>query len=294
MPKMTKRERAQQIADEILEAFENGSVPKALARIFICRGTDGPSEAWSWRNRLLVALRGHYDARGFRQWKQVGRSVKKGSKAIYILGPCKAKVTVEEEAEDGEEKLEERVVGFTPIPVFGYQQTEGEPLAGEEEAAEFIDALPLVEVARAWELDVITYAAPGSPKLGFYRGGQLIALGVENISVWAHELIHAADHRLGTLTHGPGQRLDNEVVAELGGTVLLECLGCETESDRGGAFEYLKTYAEQHGRELLSVCTEFLERTCKCVAFLLDTAEELATSLEDNELEDNEEEANAA
>jgi hypothetical protein len=33
-----------------------------------------------------------------------------------------------------------RLVGFTTIPIFGYSQTEGEPLAGLEEEQASIDA----------------------------------------------------------------------------------------------------------------------------------------------------------
>lgn len=67
---------AQQVAAEILEAFKSGAVPKALALTFLTRHLDSPCSRWSWRNRLIVALRGHADARGFRQWRQVGRHVR--------------------------------------------------------------------------------------------------------------------------------------------------------------------------------------------------------------------------
>ena len=47
------------------------------------------------------------------------------------------------------------------------------------------------------------------------RRGASIALGVENLSTWAHEFIHAADDRLGHLTEN-GQHWRAEAVAELG------------------------------------------------------------------------------
>ena len=59
--------KAQQVANEILKAFEEGELPKALAQVFIHRNADCPANGWSWNNRILIALRGHYDARGFRQ-----------------------------------------------------------------------------------------------------------------------------------------------------------------------------------------------------------------------------------
>jgi hypothetical protein len=66
------------------------------------------------------------------------------------------------------------------------------------------------------------------------------------------------------------------VVAEFGGAILLECLGYTAESDRGGAYSYLKRHAEKEKRNLLGACSELLDRTCSSVALILETAEALA------------------
>ena len=273
---MKLKGKAKQVAEEILDAFKRGDVPKALAQIFIHREMDCPAQKWSWRNRLLAALHGHYDARGFRQWKQVSRSVKKGSKAFYILAPWTVKAK-EDDPENDVKAGDHRVIGFLSVPVFGYSQTDGEPLPGAEDEAAFIDALPLVDVARKWDLTVATFNGADAGKLGCYRHGESIALGVENRSTWAHELIHAADDRRGSITRKPGQQLDNETVAEFGGAVLLECLGYTTESDRGGAYEYIESYAKQHERSPIAVCSELIDRTCACVALILETAAQAET-----------------
>ncbi|HEX3528084.1 MAG TPA: hypothetical protein VH988_13555 [Thermoanaerobaculia bacterium] len=267
---------AQKVAAEILEAFRSGAVPKALAITFLTRHLDSPSTRWSRRNRLIAALRGHSDARGFRQWGEVGRHVRAGERAFYILGPCviRKKNQTENAPDltiDEEEDLE--VSGFQAIAVFGYDQTEGEPLPEREETAPFLEALPLLEVARHWGLRVISVSP--DRHLGYYLPGVEIGLAVKNLATWTHELVHGADDRLGTLTRGRGQKLDNEVVAELGGAVLLECLGHMVESDRGGAYRYITVYCERHSRDLLSVCTELLDRTCAAVELILKTATEL-------------------
>ena len=88
-------------------------------------------------------------------------------------------------------------------------------------------------------------------------------------------MTHAADDRNGTITRKPGQQPDNEIVAELGGAVLLEMLGYETESDRGGCWRYVEAYAKQEEREPVSVCMSLLKRVCDCVALILDEAEAL-------------------
>ena len=67
-----------------------------------------------------------------------------------------------------------------------------------------------------------------------------------------------------------------EVVAEFGGAILLEALGFTTESDRGGAYEYLQRFCEKEKRSLLGACTELLDRTCGCVTLILEEAEKLA------------------
>ena len=269
--------KAQEIANDLLNAFETGQVPKALAQMFIHRSRDHecPALKWSWNNRFLVALEGHYDARGFRQWQKVGRRVRKGEKACYILAPMMVKVEEKTEGDEPDELIS-RLFGYRTIPVFGLDQTDGKPLPGMEEEAEFIDSLPLIEVAQSWGLEIGVLDGAGGEKIGFYRLDDCIGLGVKNLSTWAHELVHAADDRLGTLTRKGGQQLDNETVAEFGGAVLLECLGYETESDRGGALEYINRHAKEHKRSLISVCSELLDRTCACVEFILDTAEELS------------------
>jgi N-terminal domain of anti-restriction factor ArdC len=89
---MSHRDRVESVAHRILSAFEAGEVPAALAQIFVRRQGDLPIARWSWSNQLLSALAGHFDARGFRQWKAVGRSVKKGERAFHILGPKVRKI----------------------------------------------------------------------------------------------------------------------------------------------------------------------------------------------------------
>ncbi len=230
------RRRAQEVADAILKAFQENTLPKALAPVFVHRTDNVPCRSWSWANQLMAAIHGHCDARGYRQWEQTGRHVKKGEKAFPILVPmCKKKKAKDEETgtdETGDEKTKTYVYGFTSAPVFGLNQTEGEPLP--------------------------------PPSAG-------IALSVENLSTWAHELCHAADDRLGNLQER-GQHWRSETVAELGGAILLETLGHDTDSDRGGCWEYVSAYAKDAKITPITACQCVLNRTCDAVALILDTA----------------------
>jgi len=267
--------QAESAAARILEAFQTGNVPKALAPIFVQRKDDVPCRAWSWSNQLLVALGGHSDARGYRQWQQVGRHVRKGQKAFHILVPMVGKRT-DKDPETGEEQDRTFVRGFTSAPVFGLSQTDGDPLPPPDPAiAQWLESLPIREVAESWGLSIDAYNGQPGRALGKYRHGSSIALGVENLSTWAHELVHASDDRLGQLQER-GQHWRSETVAELGGAVLLEVLGYETESDRGGCWEYVQSYASDAGIEPITACQGALKRTCGAVALILDTAEALA------------------
>jgi hypothetical protein len=267
--------KAESAAQKILAAFQTGNLPKALAPMFVRRRDDVPCRSWSWSNQLLVALAGHSDARGYRQWQAVGRHVKKGEKAFAILVPMVGKKTVENR-ETGEEEEVTFVRGFSSAPVFGFGQTDGEPLSGPDpEVTGWLESLPVREVAESWGLSVDAYNGQAGRPLGKYRHGTGIALGVQNLSTWAHELVHAADDRLGQLKER-GQHWRSETVAELGGAALLETLGYDTESDRGGCWEYVNAYATDAGIESLTACQRVLKRTCDAVALILDTAESLA------------------
>ena len=100
--------KAEAVASAVLDIFRQPqALPKALAPIFIHRSDNVPCRSWSWSNQLLTALAGTSDARGFRQWHEVGRHVRKGSRAFCILAPCTKKVK-EHDAETAEEA--ERVI----------------------------------------------------------------------------------------------------------------------------------------------------------------------------------------
>ena len=194
----------------------------------------------------------------------------KGSHAFHILVPCTKKI----EGENGEERFV--VYGFKSAPVFRLEDTDGDPLPdADPHVINWIQSLPLRNVAVAWGLTVDAYSGKSGKAHGWYSPKQnAIALGVENVSTWLHELMHAADHRLGNLAE-KGQHWRAETVAEFGSAVLAECLGYHRESDLGGAYEYIRNYAETAGKRPENAALECLDRICKAVALILETAESL-------------------
>lgn len=283
---MSQRDRVREVYGQLLEAFRAGRVPGALAQVFLVRG-DFPSAQWSWRNRLILALHGHSDARTYRQWRQVGRQVKKGEHACFILRPMTMKKVEElderREVDEllgagGEATSRQAVVGFAPVPVFGASQTEGEALPYHERHRGFLDSLPLVELARSWGLEVEVIDHPHAAGL-FQPERSQIGLGVANLSTWSHELVHAAEARMGRDLRAD-DLASRELVAEVGGAVLLSLLGFEREADAGGAYQYARGLCGGDEGKMLSLLTELIDRTCKVVQFLLDESERLAAGRE--------------
>jgi len=90
--------------DAILNFFESGGMPEAMD-YSVFPGRDIPSAKWSLLNRIATFLSGTADARGFRQWKQVNRLVKKGAKAIHILVPRMVKRSAQNEQGEQEEQV---------------------------------------------------------------------------------------------------------------------------------------------------------------------------------------------
>src|SRR3989338_11291464 len=83
---------------------------------------------YSYQNQLLIFFQRKNSSRvaGFVAWKNLGRFIKKGEKAIKILAPFKTMVPMLD-SKTGEEKPQE-MVRFHPVSVFDVSQTEGKDL----------------------------------------------------------------------------------------------------------------------------------------------------------------------
>jgi antirestriction protein ArdC len=268
-------DKAKVAAEKIVETFRNPeNLPKALAHMALNVGSH--SAGYSWSNQMLVWIEGYTDAAGYKQWVEYGRRVRKGERAFYILAPIVVKYTEKSiNAETGEEVEEKRtyIKGWRGVPVFGLEQTEVEDeekwKKRQGEAAEHVENLPWLEVARKWGLTVKGAHLPGAAGFFSHRDN-VIGLGVKNLSTWAHELVHAAEEQLGNLTHGLGQDPSNEIVAELGGAVLLTIAGMEHEADLGGCWDYVKSYGEG---DPIKKAMGLLKRLSEAVGFILEEIE---------------------
>ncbi|MDI3497044.1 hypothetical protein [Archaeoglobus sp.] len=236
-----KRKKIREAMELVLKAFDSNPEKVALA---VFRGNSKPSDSWSFFNRLIMLMNDTTDARGFRQWQQVGRRVKKGAKAFYILAPVRKKVPVKvkkvEVVDDVIMEIEEvilveKLVSFKPVPVFRYEDTEGEPLPDENfhveipcEFSRIIEELGLKVETEAFRNFYGCY----SPL------SKTIRLASPELIVFLHELCHAVDDQL----HGiqGGQIPLQEVVAEFSAAVIATLLGYRVPL--GNVKEYIEQY----------------------------------------------------
>jgi hypothetical protein len=242
----SKRQQAAEDAlAAILELFESGDLPERVAQTVIARHEgESPMACWSLGNQLLAILAGTADARGFRQWKEVGRSVSKGAKAFYILAPKTRKVT-ETDVETGAETERPIVTGFIGVPVFRFEDTDGLPLQrwSDYRPATFP---PLFSVAERLGVSV-SYAPFVRDFRGYYSpGDDRIMLCSHDCRTFFHELAHAAHARVFRARGEAipvGQHARTEIVAETVAAVLCRLYDVEAESVAHSA-DYIGAYSK--------------------------------------------------
>lgn len=267
--KNDRQTKVNEAVSYIVQMFESGELPKAIARTTLQKKTgDRPSDHWSLGNQLLMLAADTLDARGYKQWQEVGRQVKKGSKAFSILAPLSRKIKEKNEAGVEEEKVKVIVYGFRTIPVFRYEDTEGDPIELPDYAPD--DPPPLMEVAEAWGLRV-KYGPYLSDYLGkYFSGSRRIELVSHDVGVFFHELAHAAHDRAGGLVRSAGQNPHNEIVAETVAATLCHMYGYN--GYLWNSAEYIKYYAgENPGQAIMRVIAD-VERV---LDEILGTAEAL-------------------
>ena len=252
-------DKVRKVLNDIVDRFRAGDIPEAVAMASFPI-PDTPSCKWSFTNRTLMFLSGTADARGFRQWKQAKRWVKKGAKALYILVPCFKKET---EEDSGEER--EILRYFKATPVFMYEETEGEPLDYEQIQ---LPDLPLVE--RAYEWGISARAVPGNYRYnGYYSPSRKeIALATPAEKVFFHELAHAGHERISNGLKN-GQDPLQEIVAELSAQALCKLVGKDVTDTTGNSYRYIERYAEKLKLSPSSACLRVLGETEKVLSLIL-------------------------
>jgi hypothetical protein len=205
-----------------------------------------------------MLLAGTSDARGFRQWQEVGRSVRKGAKALYILGPVKKRVM--RKVSDGlpgqNEEFADILLGFMPVPVFRYEDTDGQDLPVYEPKT----PPPLMEVAERFGMRIqYERLAPGVYGATDHTN-KTIVLATEDADVFFHELSHAI-HRTFEPKSGHGQEPEAETIAQLVAATLARLYGRPADSF---SWSYIASYAQSgNPQQVGRLCMRVLDRTKK-------------------------------
>jgi antirestriction protein ArdC len=258
---MNDSNKAKACLQKIVELFRSGNVPKALAVATIPPQKGIPSAKWSISNRILQFLSDTSDARGYQQWQQAGRNIKKGAKAFYILGP-KSKI-IKDTDDKGVETEKTIILGLYGIPVFRAEDTDGKPLPYEP-----LSPPPLIEVAEQFGLSV-SYQTFASRYYGYYQGdSKRIVLATHEAQVFFHELAHAAHHQIEGSLKG-GQVPDQEIIAELTAATLAS-MYCP-DANLGFSYEYVKSYSEKSKKSIDRACLAVINTVGQVLDKILNT-----------------------
>lgn len=135
---MSQQEKIQEITERLEKGIEDLFQSENYKRYL---KTMSKFTSYSLNNTLLIAMQkpDSTTVAGYTTWKNLGRQVKKGEKAIQILAPILYKKNSENEGEYDnkvsdkkdkslKEETEKILVGFKIVNVFDISQTEGVPL----------------------------------------------------------------------------------------------------------------------------------------------------------------------
>jgi antirestriction protein ArdC len=228
-------------------------------------GYERPCDKWSLGNKIFMILSGTTDARGYKQWQKVGRQVKKGAKAVYILAPNTRKAkkkAIDEKTGEEKEEVYTAITGFRFIPVFRYEDTEGDSLP--EFDFDPPELPPLRDVAKKFGINEVIYSPGDGTSYGFYAWGdgkKRIVLHTHDIKTWFHELGHAVHATFKELKNG--QQSDQEIVAEIFAAVMCELHG--VQGYHAHAWEYVKRYSDSEPQKALQAIFKILSDVEECL-----------------------------
>lgn len=238
----SKAEQAREITahalDQLTQEIEAGNSESLDAFL----NAMGRFHTYSFNNIMLLLAQKPDATRvaGFRTWKDLGRSVKKGEKGLMIFAPMKIKPKAEDGAAD--EDAEPQLL-FRVVHVFDISQTEGEPLPEPErvggdpgqyldrlEAAVRADGIALSESDALGSADGVSKGGSITLRQGLSPAERFAVLAHE----WAHELLHQRDK-----DERPGKTI-RETEAEAVAYVTSRSIGLETGR---ACSDYIRMYA---------------------------------------------------
>ncbi len=284
-----KADRVQDELTKLYQLFSSKELPDMASHTLI-KAPEIPSTKWSWSNQFIMLMEHTNDARGFRQWEEAGRRIKKGSHAIYILAPamktmpylycptCKKEIVPGEDVEHvktHETRTRSYMRGFLAVPVFRYEDTYGKPLPKYKPRNPPL----LADVAKAWGYRIEYRNLPRAYG-NMNPETKLINLASEDPDTMFHELAHAAYFRRHPDEfHKHSDKLnEHEAIAELSAATLARLYGYNAD---GFAWNYLAHYSGGRSPEKVgAMVMHVMNETHEVVADILNAAQGLPTSVE--------------
>lgn len=282
--KQSNSEVAKVAAEQIMDMFKRKDFGEQLTWSIIQRrkSDDKPCLHWSLSNYMLMVFVGKtLDARTFLQFKEIGRSVRKGARAFQLIAP----LVVKKENPDTKD-LESKLVGFKAFNVFRIQDTvvvdEAKAAAAtcdytpehiKELSRKIIKALQdkwqvTVEYGPVQRAGVLGYFSPSTNSIYLSEQG--------SDGVLAHEATHFLHSLEENINEADNARC--ELIAELGAMVIMQAGGStDTKGYAEQAWKYLSSYVGENpsDKEVLSKLTSVLNVVEKCVCRLLDAIDEV-------------------
>lgn len=252
-------EKVKFVLNQILEKFQSGDIPEAIAYSMF-PFPNLPSTKWSLTNRTLMFLSGTMDARGYQQWQQANRYVKRGSNALYIIVPYLKVIN------DESDERKYALTGFGARAVFRVEDTDGQSL--EYENIELPD-VPLIARAEEWGISV--RAIPGNYNyFGYFSVDRKeIAIATSQECVFFHELAHCA-HSILKGNFKRGQDPLQEIIAELSAQALAIIVGKSAEDTVGNSYRYIQKYADQLKISPHTACLKVMSETEQVINLVLN------------------------
>jgi DNA primase len=242
---------------------------------------------YSFNNQILIAVQNPEATlvAGYGAWQAMGRQVRKGEKAMWVLAPVTARAAEADDEQEGSAEHEQsgssrdaakprrRVVGFRPAAVFDVAQTDGDPLPAqpraqllEGEAPQGLwDALAGEVAARGFQLGRCPDAAAIRGANGvtdFADRTVLVRADVSDaqaVKTLAHEAAHVAMHDPrggeGSGGDGPDCRGLIEVEAESVAYLVAAHHGMDTA---GYSFAYVAQWAGRDDEAIAATAARVL------------------------------------
>jgi antirestriction protein ArdC len=237
---------------------------------------------YSFNNLMLIAAQCPHATKvaGYRKWQQLGRQVRKGERAIKILGYSTKKITKTDPG-TGEE-VEDRLVRYPVLSVFDVSQTDGDPIpadpyqlptGGGPDGA--LDRLSGWLTSEGWSLRQLPLAGACEGYTDHPRHIIATETGLEpaaRLVVLLHEAAHAVLH--GNLEAGQYQahRGVCETEAESTAYVLANLLGLDVDTS---SISYVAGWSNSDPTVLTNTATSVLHAVNTIAAGLgLDDADE--------------------